>query len=186
MKTKRSGLKKIGSVFSWIVTIFLVLVIGFVAYSFFTDKHDGLGISLGKYRLMTVLTGSMQPYMYPGDMIAIKAVPAEELVKGDVITFRAANGKDLVTHRIDEVMFDGVAFYTMGDAKQIRDNNLVEYNSVIGKVTFKIPKLGLVANFLRTPLGMVLICGLFIGYAILEAIIKERRKNSSETLIKRY
>lgn len=112
---------------------------------------------------MTVLTGSMEPHLKPGDLVAVKTTAPEDLNVNDVITYRN-NEKTLVTHRIiDLSVQDGSIFFqTKGDANNIADEHLVPANQVIGTVRFYLPKIGYITNFIKSPLGLTAAAILFL------------------------
>ncbi|MDO4793809.1 MAG: signal peptidase I [Filifactor alocis] len=96
----------------------------------------------------TVLTGSMEPMIYPGDVILIQKMLKEEdvesLKKGDVINFQ--RGKITITHRVEEVLKDeagNISFVTKGDNNKSRDEQIVLPNDVKGIVVQVVPKIGI-------------------------------------------
>ncbi len=95
-----------------------------------------------------VLTGSMEPVIYPGDVIIIRKMFEEkevnELVEGDVITFSRLDYT--VTHRIKEVQIDEAgnrSFVTKGDNNKSEDQEIVKPNDIKGIVVRVVPKVGL-------------------------------------------
>jgi signal peptidase len=127
---------------------------------------------------MIVLTGSMSgdapDHIEAGDMIVTKAVDPTTLKVGDVITYME-NGKTTVTHRIIGINEDGT-FKTKGDANNTEDDTPVKHEDVIGIYAFRIPKLGDVAMFAQTPVGMIIFIGVpLVLYAILDALIRGKQ-----------
>lgn len=98
---------------------------------------------------MTVLTGSMEPVISPGDMIVVRGVdsPADVRV-GDVVTFQpVSNDPALITHRVVEKRFgsgSGVSFVTRGDANGADDDPIV-FDQVVGEYVYHVPFVGRVA-----------------------------------------
>lgn len=95
-----------------------------------------------------VLTGSMEPKIYPGDVVLIKKMQKEEdinaLIEGDVINFKRENIN--ITHRIEEVIIDEAgnrSFRTKGDNNTSSDQELVRPNDVKGIVVNVVPKVGM-------------------------------------------
>ena len=136
-----------------------------------------------------VLSGSMQPAIYPGDVIVVKKTNSQLLNKGDVVLFEDPKvaGKK-ITHRIVENKEkDGVkTYYTKGDANQDKDDWNISQNMVLGKVAFTIPKLGFLITFSKTPLGFaifVLFPGMSIIFSEIAALVfyvkelEEKAKN---------
>lgn len=106
-----------------------------------------------------VQSDSMSPAISAGDMVVTKAVDADDLETGTVITFRqaASTQNDRVTHRIVGVEErDGEPRYvTKGDANEEVDRELVAPSQIEGKVWFTIPVLGYLVSFAGTDLGLI-------------------------------
>ena len=109
-----------GKVMKVIGNVFTVIIILIVSMSLFSliqyRKNPNRPPSVFGYSAMSVLTGSMRPYLEPGDMIIDKAIDADEVKVGDVLTYRL--GSSIVTHRGTEIIAkDGnLLFETRGDA----------------------------------------------------------------------
>ena len=132
--------------------------------------------------LLTVLSGSMSPAMDPGDVIVISKVDSNEVKKGDIITFK--EGENFVTHRVIEIKKESdTKFITKGDANEDPDQRLVSSEEIKGKVVFTIPKMGYLGNFVRTPLGfilLILIPGLLIIFSEVNNILKISNKKKNK------
>jgi len=96
----------------------------------------------------TVLTGSMEPVIYPGDVVLIQKMlkegDIEALKEGDIINFQ--RGKITITHRIEEILRDeagNLSFVTKGDNNKSRDEQIVLPNDVKGIIVQVIPKVGI-------------------------------------------
>lgn len=121
---------------------------------------------------LVVLSGSMSgtapDHIEIGDLIFVgKAVPSE-LEVGDVITFM--QGSTAVTHRIIDITTgeDGKRlFHTKGDANNTADTEPVLEDQIVGIYKGRIPKVGDLAIFMQTPLGMIV----FIGVPLLAFIV---------------
>lgn len=95
-----------------------------------------------------VLTGSMEPGIYPGDVVLIRKITKEaeiyDLKESDVINFSREDFT--ITHRIVEVLRDeagNVSFGTRGDNNPSEDAQAVLPNDVNGIVVGVVPKAGL-------------------------------------------
>jgi signal peptidase len=108
----------------------------------------------GDTRYEPVLTGSMEPAISVGSVVAIKPVDSDALRVGDVICFRFGDSM-LVTHRIVNVTAEG--FLTKGDANEELDVGVVRKENVVGVVVFVIPWVGHLGAFVRMPLGFVVL-----------------------------
>lgn len=95
---------------------------------------------------LIVLSGSMVPYIYPGDVILVKKVSPEDVQVGDVICFKSPSRGErvLITHRVVNVSaLDGeLIFKTKGDALEEADRFNVSAEDVVGKPVLLIPLIG--------------------------------------------
>mgnify|MGYP000894972751 CR=1 FL=1 len=93
-----------------------------------------------------IATGSMEPFIKPGDMILVKKVQnmsdIEDIKVGDIIQFRKDN--ILICHRVVEILSkeDGLYYRTKGDNNSEPDPELVRTEQIRGKITQVIPKIG--------------------------------------------
>jgi len=132
------------------------------------------------YKPFIVLTGSMEPVFYSGDLVMVKEVEADSLQVGDVIAFR--EGTAVITHRIVQVEGEGpdLRFITKGDNNNVNDRRPVTVEQLEGVYLYRISKLGNFAMFMQTPVGMALFIALpllsFILYDILRRTLFERKK----------
>jgi signal peptidase len=118
------------------------------------------------YSTMSVLTGSMRPYLEPGDMIVDKIVKADEVKVGDVVTYKV--GSSIVTHRVVEVITEDSKslLVTRGDANNTEDGKPITEDQLLGKVIFRIPYGGYIARFIRSPIGLLLIIGIPVSFML--------------------
>lgn len=117
------------------------------------------------YAPMIVLTDSMEgnneDSFNGGDLIFVKTVKAEDVKKGDVISFfdPAGNGTSITSHRVvDIINEDGkISFKTKGDNNNTEDKLPVPAENLAGIYTgFKIAGAGQVAMFMQTPWGLII------------------------------
>jgi len=110
-----------------------------------------------KVEIRTVVSGSMEPAIERGSIVVAKPVSPEDLFAGDVILFHQPEDPTrIVTHRIVEID-EGPprTIYTRGDANNNRDHWRLNGGEVVGKAIFNIPKIGYLAEIVRSPLGFV-------------------------------
>ncbi len=120
-----------------------------------------------------VLSGSMEPEIHTNDLIVNKARDSYET--GDIITFKT--GTALITHRIVGESEGG--FITRGDANNVQDATPVPREHILGRLVFTIPNIGLIAGFLKTPLGML--CMVIAGLCSVEIpYLLKTHKNKRE------
>ena len=125
--------------------------------------------ALGGMELKIVRSGSMEPAIETGALIAVREAATYQV--GDVITFGADTATQIpTTHRIMEVEKNAGAttFVTQGDANENIDPTPVAASSVIGKVVYSAPKVGYIFDFARQPLGFLLLIGIPAGLIILD------------------
>jgi signal peptidase len=121
-----------GSITGWIVTT--VAAVGVIWFA----------VGLFPFQPALVGSGSMEPKMYPGDVVIIAKVPVDNIVTGDVIQFRVPEGIT-VMHRVIEIQETeggGEVFITKGDANDEPDLEPVIPENVVGKAVMTIPKIG--------------------------------------------
>jgi signal peptidase I len=111
--------------------------------------------------LQPVLSGSMEPTIHIGALIAIAKTAPEQVQVGDIIGFHVQGMDTPVCHRVVEIVKDesGLAFRTRGDANENTDDWLVRPTDIIGKIYFNIAWLGVVAKFVKTLPGFILLMG---------------------------
>ncbi len=127
---------------------------------------------------MATLSGSMSgdapDHIEVGDLVITRSENPDTLAVGDVITFME-NGRTAVTHRITKINDDGT-FTTKGDANNTEDQSPVSKENVIGKLWFRIPKMGDAVIFAQTPVGMLVVIGVpIILYILLDMILRARQ-----------
>ncbi len=107
---------------------------------------------------MVVQSGSMQPEIKIGSVVMVK--PMDDYEIGEVITFGPyGKTKPPTTHRIYDIkVVDGEPRYiTKGDANNAPDQREIQKKDIIGKVLFSVPYLGYAVDFVKKPLGFMLI-----------------------------
>ena len=112
----------------------------------------------GNYQLLTILSGSMEPKIHTGSIVAVK--PSDNYKIGDVITFGGnGNTKTPTTHRVHDIRVEkGKPIYiTKGDANNAPDSKEVLPEEISGKVLFSVPLMGYAISAAKKPLGFMLI-----------------------------
>lgn len=139
-----------------ILFVILILMIFFVVSS---KASGGVPQAFG-YQLKTVLSGSMEPGIKTGSIIAVKpGGDMKRFKEGDVITFQQEENI-LVTHRIIEVLKNGdqVMYKTKGDNNQAEDQNPVLSENVVAQYKgFTIPYVGYFMSFTNSKNGAFLL-----------------------------
>ena len=127
----------------------------------------GIGLALAvplafDARPLVVLSGSMEPALGTGDVSVVRTIAPLEARPGDVVTFRDPDDSErLITHRVREMHVDGAAvvFRTRGDANSSSEDWKVSSSEEIGRVVYRIPKLGWALMFARSKGLFVLMLG---------------------------
>ena len=152
--------KKIKKVLKYCyMPIVILIVFGCISIAFqkFIEKNDFVDF-LG-FKAFIVLTGSMEPEISAGDVVIINNVNQQNVRIGDIITYSVGGTNQTVTHRVIEItQKNGKTYYkTKGDNNNSTDSDLVEYEQIIGTVSFTIGKIGLIVNALKTTGGIAFV-----------------------------
>ena len=135
------------------------------------------------YSFHAVLTGSMTPTLEAGDIAIVRHCRPEDVQVGDVIMFAAAYYPPVsVPSRVRQVITElngeqGVWLDVIGDWSNTSEPIIISEKNLIGKVTGRIPGIGLVVGFMRTPLGtimMLLVCWAAAVVIVLPVLRKRR------------
>ncbi|WP_052356881.1 signal peptidase I [[Clostridium] dakarense] len=162
MESKKTEKKKFD--ISKILNSMVIFVLVVLVLNLLTTKSDKLFELIG-YRSYTVLSGSMEPEFYPGDLVIIKHKNKTDIKVNDVVIFRDNEGV-IITHRIIEETNEG--YITKGDNNNVNDADELIEDNIIGEVKFSIPKLGYLIKFLSNPkiiaVELILLSGLIFFY----------------------
>ncbi|MDE2030951.1 MAG: signal peptidase I [Patescibacteria group bacterium] len=132
-------------ILSYIIFIGIILVVSLIPVT-------------GNIKTLAVLSGSMEPTIHTGSVVIVK--PESSYKVGDIITFGDNTKTDIpTTHRIaEERAVEGNMIYrTKGDANNAEDSAETPQKEVTGRVLFSIPYLGYIINFIKKPIGLMLI-----------------------------
>ena len=165
-----------------ISTIFLILLIVFVVF-LLVMRASGEFPSFFGYQILRVTTGSMEPDLMVGDVILIKEIPAEDIHKGDIITYKSLQGElvgKLITHRVvEEPVFNSgnCVIQTKGDVAGAALDPKITYDQVQGKYQNKLGFIDKIYTFFFTPYGLItfifIILALF-GYEMISLVLSYR------------
>lgn len=146
-------MKRIKKIVFVILSILLGLVLAFNVYNFISIKvlHKDLA-AINGYALLEVVSGSMEPTIYKGDMIIINT-KEKDYKENDIITFRGKEG-EFVTHRIKYI--DGKTMITKGDNNNTEDD-AITVSSIVGKYVTKINGAGRILSSFKNPFTLVMI-----------------------------
>lgn len=133
---------------------------------------------------MAVLSGSMEPEISVGSIVITKEAEPSLIEVGDIITYRLS-GNTMVTHRVIENDTVSGQLILQGDANDTPDASPVAYSNVVGKVALHLPLLGYLSIYIKTPLGIAGVCGVFVILILLTFLPEvfspeEDKKDSKE------
>ena len=132
-------------IFTFIILIAILLIVSVLPIT-------------GNIKFLTVLSGSMEPAVKTGSIVLTK--PMSDYKIGDIITFGPiTKTTPPTTHRIAEIKVVGgePVYITKGDANNSVDSREIKKADIVGKTIVKVPYLGYVIDFVRKPVGFVLI-----------------------------
>lgn len=112
----------------------------------------------GNVKVLTVLSGSMQPAIKTGSVVLVKL--ASDYKIGDIITFGPmSKTKPPTTHRIHDIKVTAgqPVYITKGDANNAPDTREIHKSDIIGKVLFDAPYAGYAVETAKKPWGFSVI-----------------------------
>lgn len=173
--------KKIISILILIILLPILFINGVILVDSFI--HPDEIPSFFGWKPFIVLSGSMETEIFSGDLAIVKEVDSEIIKENDVIAFK--DGNIVTTHRvIDIIEENGITkFKTKGDNNNIEDNGYVLVEQVEGLYQFKISKLGNLAMFTQTPIGMIVCLSIPIVLLILIQM-SDSKKNKKDSMSK--
>ncbi len=193
MKKEKSNVKDkllslIGTVMCIILAPVLVINLTLIVKSYTNSDEVP---SVAGYLPLIVLTDSMVPEIYSGDLIICHTIDAEDVKTGDVIAFfdPAGNGTSIVTHRVIEVMSENgeIEFKTQGDNNNTEDRLPVPEDSLVGIYKTRIAGLGNVAMFMQSSTGLivcvVLPIVLLVAYDMIRRRLYEKKKDDDNAAL---
>ncbi|MBO8169571.1 MAG: signal peptidase I [Thermoanaerobacteraceae bacterium] len=146
------------------LSVFIILLFCSLLLMFY-----GVSTNVFGYRFLVVISGSMEPEIPVGTLVAVKPVSPGSIREGDVITFRDHDNPEvLVTHRVVGLTDNGY-FVTKGDANEAADPVPVSAGDLVGKNFFRLPYIGYLAIIFKRSgavfLGTVVVILALIGGA---------------------
>ncbi|MBX8939275.1 signal peptidase I [Enterococcus gilvus] len=162
-KRKKSTLQWITSGIAIVVSILLIpiLIANLVIIVKGSLNPEEIPTVMG-YAPMAVVTDSMNTgksdAIKAGDMVVTKKTNVDKLAVGDIIMFK--NNQSAIIHRIVGYNEATNTFTTKGDANNTEDIDPVQKKNIIGKYMLRVPKVGDLILFSRTPLGMLICIGI--------------------------
>ena len=145
-------IKIITKIISWILIVCcLGIVLGGIYTFYLREKKGETCPTIFGVGSAVVISGSMEDAIGVNDFIV--TLKQDDYFVGDVVMYDA--GKHPVTHRIIEKTED--EYITKGDANNVADKEPVKKEQIAGKVVFIIPGVGIVLEYMQSPLGMMIL-----------------------------
>lgn len=171
-------MKKVKRILTIIVMIILLIILfisGVILINSYIEPDEVP--SFFGWKPFIVLSGSMETQIMAGDVVVVKEVDTNILKEGDIIAFK--DGDIVITHRIKKIKeVDGdIRYITQGDNNNTEDTGYVLPEQVEGIYQFRVAKLGNLAMFVQTPIGMVVCISIpLIMLAILQLLDSRKEK----------
>ncbi len=181
-----SEAKQQARTWSLIKSILFYVIAGLLLLYILTELFlPSMTIKIFQFKPYVVVTESMEPVINVNDLIIDTNPNLDKLVVGDIITFKADidyNGtKEIVTHYIYEIKIDnGVrTFYTIRNGGTVPDSWILSDDDILGVYAFRIPKLGNVINFIKSPFGIATVAVNIIIIGTIVYVVKSGKKENS-------
>ena len=177
----KKAFKGIGRALSIVLIVFEVLIIVFLVVS----KVQGNPPTLFGHQMYFIRTGSMSPYLEPGDVIISKKYDGGELVAGNdgnVVTYYGdVNGNvEMITHRVIEI--DGEKIVTKGDFNNTVDSPITK-NDIEAVMVYKTVVIDKIYMIISSTWGFWLLIFTPIALLIVSEIVslvKELKREKEE------
>jgi signal peptidase len=138
---------KLGAAVSW-------LILGFI-FTFLLAAVAPLALGLHTH---TVRSGSMSPAIETGDVIISSEIKPTDVQVGDIVAFKDPQGGGyMISHRVRAIKAEGaqIKFVTRGDANNTSESWGVAADGTLGKISYRVPKLGLVVSKMSRGMGQL-------------------------------
>jgi len=141
------ALARTGRVLGWALVLACCTLLGGLTF-----------VGVAGYHPLTVVSGSMTPAIRTGDLIVDETISPLRARPGDVVTFPdPLKQSRVLTHRVVRRKLQGtkVTFVTRGDANTGVERWHVDATGTIGIVRLRLPKVGYMLAWTRSPLGLL-------------------------------
>ena len=174
-------LYKFGKILSTIICIIILFFIVFNATLIIESyiNPNKLPSFLG-IKSFVIVSESMEPTIMTNDIIFMVDTSKENLEVGDIISFRT--GDYINTHRIVRIEEkNGEEIYiTKGDNNSNEDRTPIKFQDIEGKYLFKLPKLGKIAEILKSKVTLIILLIFLVIIAYYEVRISKRKLKRKE------
>lgn len=169
-------------------TLILIVLIAVVVLMF-NARVSGEAPSVFGYQVFRVSSGSMEPELMIGDVILVKEAKAEDIQKGDIVTYKGEEGSfadKFITHKMieDPAYVNGeYVFKSQGTAEgSLPDPDWYE-DQLLGEFVCKLPFIDKVYTFFLEPYGLmvfILIIISLFGYELISLIVSYKNLDQLE------
>ena len=168
-----------------VVTILLLAFIVVVLLQRISNNQ----VSIFKYRMFSVISGSMMPKYDVGDVLISKEVPPSSIKIGDPISYQGKEGSfkgKVVTHEVTNVMqaSDGKYYFSAKGLANIIEDPIVSEDQLYGKIIYRSLVLSFIYKVISNKIGFLLFCIIptfyIVGAQILTSLLakEEKRRNA--------
>lgn len=170
MRTTEETQKHASKIFSVVLRVLLYAIVAMLVFTASVLAYDkyvkrsAIPSFFGK-SVLVIATPSMSGAIDAGDVIIIEKQSSYKV--GDIITYFPAADTTSVTHRI--VRIEGEKFYAKGDANDSEDPDPIFKSQIAGKMVKRIPKVGIIIEWLRTWQGVAFVIA--IGVVVVALVM---------------
>lgn len=166
--------KRILSLFILIILLPILFVNLVILINSYTKPNEVP--SFFGWKPFIVLSGSMETQIYAGDLVVVKEVDTSTLKKNDIIAFREDD--IVITHRIVDIKNEQgqIRYITKGDNNNAQDSGFVTQEQVEGLYQFKVSRLGNLAMFIQTPIGIIVSLSIPLLILLIMQIAESKRE----------
>ena len=167
------AIKVISMILKTIAYIMLLAILLVIVVQKVTKNN----MTVGGYRIFTIVTGSMVPEYNVGDILVSKEVDPGTLKVGDDISYRGEVGDfsgKIITHRIITAFHDDKGYHcvTKGIANEIEDPGIMG-DQVYGKVVYKTIFLSTICKLMNNVVSYFVIfaiVSIMVSYQVVQMI----------------
>lgn len=163
-----------------VVWIFVLLVI----FVILVQRIFNNRVSIGSFRMFTVVTGSMEPVYKVGDVVISKEVDPSTINEGDDVVYLGEKNdfKDkIVTHRVIKIENkDGEYYFTTKGVANDYSDPVISSDQIYGKVVYKPVVLSFLSSILNTRAGFYLLIFVPVAFLIFLEILDYIKRKEGE------
>ena len=151
-------IKKIFDIFIDMIIVLVFIITIYLVYLNIKGKNT-FYVKVFGLHFDVCETNSMEPTINVGDLVvSVVCNDKTEINNGDIITYYYQRvGKQItITHRVIEINDD--YYITQGDNREVSiiPDKEITKDKILGKMVFRIPKIGKIIDFCKTKLGFFL------------------------------